>query len=47
MSDGSEKSGNITDDLDKLKASLSKGIPFDFKMKDEEGKDVKLSFSTV
>ena len=47
VSDGGEKSGNITDDLDKLKSALSKGEPFKFKMKDEKGEDVHLSFSIV
>jgi len=47
VSDGSIKSGNITDDLDSLKASLAKGRPFSFKMKDEQGEDVNLSFATV
>lgn len=47
MSDGKIKAGKITDDLDKLKSNLSRGKRFQFKMKDEKGKDVNLDFTVV
>lgn len=47
ISDGSVKSGKITDNLNTLKSSLSKGIPFTFNMKDDKGEDVKLNFETI